>query len=785
MTSDAIDPAIVQKVVSRLRTNPQTDHKAFVEDVLDRLIEVRIKDELETSLYLAAVEKAFENTHPQRPVRRLPVARDATGSPRRDRPPAVPRQLEVEPSAPYRFVTLNNQVAKAGQRIVDHGLDRPLPDGFCGSITVDWAVETPMLIGTGPADGGEEGPLKLGDDFVIPGATLRGLLRASCEIVGYGRLFQVNRHHRYAVRDFNHELFRDDARPSWDTLRAGWLRRVADYAEARRRGESGYTITPCRKNTIRIRDLPPSFREKDESDGEFHKRWLGTELTDRYVMSGQKDRRGDKVDFSRPTRWFTRAPDGEDRLVPATADAVDAIQGVFVFAGRFPTASAISAGELDAQAARHEPGLHKKHEYVFEDDPAASVVSLSATAFARFELAHTKPSKNKREPDGSYARLFPTLEAGDRIPVFLIGDLRDPGCQEDRDFAIGLTRLFKRPHRNSVGDVLFAHHPAHDPAHGAPFQPDMVEALFGYVFEKDELGMEPGRTAAPRDLARKGRVAFGFATAMTPCAPAAEAVHPVLMTPRASFGPFYLRGVRRDWTDGGAKLAGRKRYFPRFTDPGSAKEQVYQTLGTRNDHAATRSHLRFLESRAADGEILFRGEIRLHNVGAAEIGLLLWALTHGGDPAKPYRHMIGRGKPAGAGQTRVRHLALNLTGNAAKADQLLAAPEPWERAGGASEGWTRGGQGMAPFLRSFEDAMRNVDGRWPETAPVLEFLGAAHPGLCGPMTRPGTAYLPLGDFRKVREGEAASRPGPGAEDRLLPAPRVAVEAVRRRGYRPG
>ena len=50
----------------------------------------------------------------------------------------------------------------------------------------------------------------------------------------------------------------------------------------------------------------------------------------------------------------------------------------------------------------------------------------------------------------------------------------------------------------------------------------------------------------------------------------------------------------------------------------------------------------------------FSSRIRLHNVTAEEIGLVLYALGHGGDPKKPYRHQIGRAKPYGAGEVARR-----------------------------------------------------------------------------------------------------------------------------------
>ena len=161
------------------------------------------------------------------------------------------------------------------------------------------------------------------------------------------------------------------------------------------------------------------------------------------------------------------------------------------------------------------------------------------------------------------------------------------------------------------------------------------------------------------------------------------------MAPRASFAPFYLRGPIKDWTDearngnsGEARLAGRKRYFARFPAPrlASAEADIVAALSGLNNTTSpdTQSRLRLLKPAAPNGELVFSGIIRLHNVTAEEIGALLWTLTHGGEARKPYRHMIGRAKNVGAGQARVKSLRMKLTAHAGKASKenlLTTAPE--------------------------------------------------------------------------------------------------------------
>jgi len=64
-------------------------------------------------------------------------------------------------------------------------------------IDVEWALETPLLIGEGDET---TQPFMLGDKFAIPGATLRGALRAITEAHAFARLFQINHVHGATFR---------------------------------------------------------------------------------------------------------------------------------------------------------------------------------------------------------------------------------------------------------------------------------------------------------------------------------------------------------------------------------------------------------------------------------------------------------------------------------------------------------------------------------------------------------------------------------------------------------
>lgn len=320
--------------------------------------------------------------------------------------------------------------------------------------------------------------------------------------------------------------------------------------------------------------------------------------------------------------------------------------------------------------------------------------------------------------------------------------------------------------------------------------PDIPEYLFGYVDEPEKDRSKQNDQPSPRDIARRGRVYFGVAY-LQPGMPAEiwpessgpgkkPPIETVQGAPRASFAPFYLSGTIKDYSSPQSKLAGRKRYIPQT--PIDQKANIKNSLGKRlknekekqeNISKEVISHLRFLVPKTDGEDLIFTSEIRLHNVTAVEVGALLWVLTHGGDPDKPYRHMIGRAKPFGAGQLRVKAFALKLDGHDADAEKMLTAPEPWELPSGGHEGWTgEGGQSMAPFLTAFDGHMKTRLGEELEAnAVVREFLAASDPTIGAALAGAGRMDYPaLTDFnalRKISKLSTGKDGGPTWPERFL------------------
>lgn len=703
-------------------------------------------------------------------VRHVPAApASADRRPSRQKGQPRPRVEDRLLTSPFRFVDLNDRVTEAEPEVLEAGLAQPLADGLCGSITVTWVAETPILIGEEGPDKGSVVPMTMGRGagahYVIPGATIRGCLRAAMEIVAAGRLAPINGHARFGLRDFDHPRIRPpgDENASLlarDKVKAGWLSCVID----KETNTKSYKIVPCETwKTIAVADLP--FR-KGENQYEWRAEWLRTKLRDRYSKAGFTVHK-DWIDFEKGghTREFAQAPEGSPGdLLPRKGGPV---KGVLVFSNRSPAAP--TAAVIQSLERQGRPGQPKKREYVFIGSKPGETITIDADSWTNFELINSRIFRNKRVPDGSWKELEPTVRAGKPVPVFYIEDKDGP-----LKVQFGLTRFFKVSHVHSVEEVrdrLFCHR---RPKVGSdqPARIDFVEALFGHVLEPGEALVDTGSASKDNALERKGRLAFGFATvADRSTAVPTDTVETVMAAPRASFAPFYLKGLFKDWSASdreGTMLAGRKRYLPRFPQDQLAgawdnirkelKEQIDRL--TRSGGKVSedmKSRLGFLRPADPAAGIPFTGRIRLHNVSPVELGALLWVLTHGGDPAKPFRHMMGRGKPFGAGQLRVQSLTLDLKPN--HTEQYPPQPaKDWERLTGAGtsaeRGWlTDTTWSMEPFLQAFHDHMTEQRKTWPRTRDMLEFLAVSDPGTGARLAKDGRlAYPELKSFAEIRGG---------------------------------
>lgn len=620
---------------------------------LDALLRAGVIDQKNYDQRLAALERSAASPSA------APTSRDAG----RDgaRRPSQRMSAEGYVKAPYRFAPYDSNVMIAAEKAALRPIDEPKPDGLCAELVVRWEAEGPLLIGQ--ENHGVVTPMRWpgGGGFFIPGSTLRGAIRSVCEIIGAGRLAKahVNLKQAFALRDFTHQAYSNAAEDvetqhrfplaRLDALKAGWLKLRAGAAPSDARTdeamlEARFEIEPA-PDWHRIEaDTLWSF-ERPRGKARDAKEFTKLSLIEKYAALGlTKTDQGVRTPatFLGPRR-FARDGSGE-KLV--RRDERGSITGCYAFSGPSPSG--------------------KRYEYVIEVAPGASAdgVALRDDIWKRFVRAHSRTVKERLKPDGAWKdipamfRADPTL----RLPVFYVGDL---DTQDPDSFAFGLTRLFKVPHVHSLEQVLDASG-VKDPVDASGRvdldQLDIVDALFGYVYETGE------KTAIdPATIARKGRIAFSPAELRGGKPVLSEPVATVMMAPRSSFAPFYLTGLYKDYSAPGAPpaIAGRKRYPVRQL-PGQNAETAFESVRTRledqiaairrmnprgegpNDDVVTK--LRFLLPQQGSANLTFESRIRLFNVTPVELGLVVDAVTLGANGK--LRHAVGRAKPFGAGQIK-------------------------------------------------------------------------------------------------------------------------------------
>jgi CRISPR-associated protein (TIGR03986 family) len=690
-------------------------------------------------------------------------------------------------TAPFRFIDIPDTVLMPEHAVAPRH-DVPQDGLFCATIHYELIAETPILIGAPDAKGADTKgsgkppvePVRLGANgpYVLPGATVRGMVRAGAEIVGHGKLQRGNWHQHYGVRDFQHRVYMEKSVADVTKVKSGFLHvrkaTPADKPEFVTEDNEVFEIEPAAKpwqhvpiaslSAIGLRYPKPG---QGPRGNDLH--WINVKLADKYRDVGMVDA-DDRPVFTRThnfSRTQTIRKDREMSLVASVGEP-----GMLVFAGDF-------RGDGTKKTA-------KKLEYVFFRNPNAQRLPLPKDRVALFVSLHSEPSKNKTVPAGNWKLLLPVAREGG-VPVFYVGE---PTVAASKDFFFGLTRLFKIPHDQSVGDIIHLTKAGHWPRAEVEervggrqtrlkYDDDFVERLFGHVIEPKDL---PGQNNSddPAASALKGRIAFSFAQ-LDPQTPArvADPVTVIQMAPRASFAPFYLRSDgsnshEKDWSVGGVTIAGRKAYFPRYTTPdtvgarnaiiAAGNRQVEMVEGKKPGSISqdALSRLKFLMPKD-DKLLCFAGQIRMHNVSAAEIGLILFVLSHGGDRNSRFRHMAGRAKPFGAGQLRLGALVLKAEANGtAEADLEKLMPEQGKDS-----------LSLQPFLDAFADHAGKTIKGFPDVPAIEEWLGMADPEQ-GEKAKNNLKYQPLDSFAAVRNmfkplSRDSKTPEPLA--RLLAAPR--------------
>lgn len=235
--------------------------------------------------------------------------------------------------------------------------------------------------------------------------------------------------------------------------------------------------------------------------------------------------------------------------------------------------------------------------------------------------------------------------------------------------------------------------PHTNPTKDGRYDPDFVETLFGFV-HAPEATTQSGNGHAEHHL--KSRLSFGMATLVGESAVLSKEHHITVLGPDTASRIYNQLGWKRYPID--AEVTNSDS---RFLDNHLSR---YEGINPKDP---TSTSFRFLEA-SPDQPLTFRGEIRFHNITAAELGALLWAITWDNNAAR--FHKIGYAKPFGAGVCQAADLHLNVFG--------LEDQAP------AKANFNLSGAPIKPFLDAF-DAHEEI----VKSQGYYETLATATPGI--------------------------------------------------------
>lgn len=642
-------------------------------------------------------------------------------------------------TAPYTFVDFRDPVPGAAFGDPDGAVfDVPVPGRRSGRIDLTVTTLSPLFIGS--TEPGTGMPVMLGGKPVIPGSSLKGMVRAYLAamfgsslgpqeetFIWYRNPVSAGRSPTVQALTALYQKARGvAAQPGGQ--RIGILRRDPDHGhvvvecpQLRLPTPRGafYSMVPKVTWTVLERDLRIR-RTLDQSIG----------LNDRpiFVVWAALDTsatvRGTTYPLSTRKVVFAVGTDAQQAATCASARRRRGEERHALHSGCHDTSFVSFLDEdglykyeadpdepVPVEMILHATGLTEPEEQITAEERNAYLFPIPGTATARWiGESGDGPATGARLPAAGdavagltdeqqvtdYQQGLPAvaeLLAGDGVPVFF--DVDETGTSVVR---LGRANGFRIKARHPFTETI------PEPFRQAGFDaaaPNLVQSLLG---------------DADDEHSRKGRLSFGTATAENFTLLSRREV--TLLGPK--IGAWYRRlqqpahpetGAPSTYDSENSRYRGRQMYLHRWhlttedrpgkdehTWQGNVKE--HNTLGPAN---ARPNPLTQRPVTPVAPRTLFTGSIRFTNLTDAELGAVLWALTLGNDAAgnhganhNPfYAHQVGGLRPLGFGSV---HLAPTLYLH--HRDRYTVWDALWTKATG---------EDLGVFLTAFRTALRTAD----------------------------------------------------------------------------
>jgi CRISPR-associated protein (TIGR03986 family) len=571
-------------------------------------------------------------------------------------------------SAPYNFVPLPEKIIAVvhdAHELPDH--DKYYRERLSGYFDVTLTTRSPLYI-RGPLsaeDFSRQEPdrqVKDKPEFfhtcdehtpVIPGSSLRGMLRALLEIVSYGKMQWVSEKQLFFRTVDKTAVGRYYRARMGDRVETGFLIRRGDT----------YYIQVCSMARVRRSMLGNSIY----SGSHQVPRWQGQPRQYAPVWVRLRARMG-----------AVNKPNIVEELSYQRHDGM--VEGRLVITGDVPGKRKEFVFLLPADNAEKIPVSDDIISRFHDDD--------QLTQWQEEAFPTNQPTPNYRERNGMLGRA-PTAP-GD--PIFF---LREKG----KLTFIGRARMFRLPYTRSPFDLV-------NPALRSARHIDYAEALFGFALiqqQREELGKVPKqgdkrRAYAGRVIVTDGVLQSDPANIWLAGNIDGEIVPRILAMPKPTAFQHYLTQQHPD--DQGkldhydsvpphsdtTTIRGHKLYWHQGlgTDQGLTFEQIRDAISEEPAQAdqADTQHTRFKPLKLG---VQFSFRVYFENLSDRELGALCWTLHPHGEQGRRYFHHLGMGKPLGMGAVEL-HARLHIIDRPLRYEKLFNDSGDSWRLGKASTG---------------------------------------------------------------------------------------------------
>jgi len=642
-----------------------------------------------------------------------------------------PTQTDRTASAPYNFIPLPEVVIKAvddAEKLPDHDTYANPDYPHAGYFEVTLTTKSPLYVRCPftlseflrqdrNADRGSpfRSQVKNTPDFfytrdpnrpVIPGSSLRGMLRNILEIVSYGKLDRVTKKKLvYRAVGDSTSLGNWYREQTLGPNQTSYPNMKFDYPSSGLKG--GYL---CRHNgewAIRPARQPPgapteSFVHVDYADVE-------------PIIGGRNRQLVHEVFVQPATRIsFNRGPRGPGNLtlnLAVTKSVVARTYGASAPAGMVP-AFLVESGHMGRPMGL-TPLPHQKHTHcaIYEPDLTAAPIPIPQEMWE----AYVEDRDMTRGP-----QMQPRKLSADGDPLFYLVDA------SNKLIFFGPTMMFRLRYQRSIHDLI--PRPLRD-----PLTIDYADAIFGFVREKKDFPSgQPIPLQGTKARSYTARVSITDASLPYEVAPedlwltgdAAQSIIPkILSSPKPTSFQHYLvqpqtehprdlshydspktdatgnvrghetviRGYKRYWHQGGLSL---EQIRERIEEERNIRQQL-------SDHDT--QHTQF---KPLNPGVSFTFNVYFENLSDKELGALCWTLHPLGDGEKTYCHSLGMGKPLGMGVVKL-DATLHLPKRANRYGTLLDG-DNWQT-GAASAGEKLSDPGVVEHLtQTFEKRILDV-----------------------------------------------------------------------------